>query len=197
MDSIASQAVICPKNHVNKHKKTMEEIIDILAFVEAFLVCFGMAYLKAIANTRQFLGLLLYHQVAITDDVRPSATLGFIQPGFTLQPRIEAVDSGIELRDVMTCAERLRGIRLALGLSFPQRLACKPFFQAVVRLDRGIERSNKGVVSLGIERNDGVLIHSEVHWTHATSSFLRSDTWIWPILSVCRLYSHPYVSSRL
>ena len=59
MGSIPARAVIRSKNHVNKRKQTMEEIIDMLALGEAFLVCLGMAYLEAIADARQFRGFLL------------------------------------------------------------------------------------------------------------------------------------------
>ncbi len=51
--------VLRSKNHVNKRKQSMEEIIDMLAPGEAFLVCLGMAYLETISNACQFLGLLL------------------------------------------------------------------------------------------------------------------------------------------
>ena len=59
MGFIPSQAVVRPKNYVNKRKQSMEEIIDMLAFGEAFLVCLGMAYLEGIADLCQFHGVLL------------------------------------------------------------------------------------------------------------------------------------------
>lgn len=47
------------KNHANKSKKPMKEIIDMLTFGEWFLIRFRMAYLEAIADLRQFFGLPL------------------------------------------------------------------------------------------------------------------------------------------
>ncbi len=83
MGSIPSRAVIRSKNHVNKRKQTMEEIIDMLAPGEAFLVCLGMAYLEFIANARQFRGFLLqclseFRRGGAGGIVKKSFCLGFL-----------------------------------------------------------------------------------------------------------------------
>ena len=48
------------------------------------------------------------HPGAITGNVRPCAPLRLIQPGLALEPGIEAGHSGVEPRDVMAFADRLR-----------------------------------------------------------------------------------------
>lgn len=49
------------KNHANKSKKPMKEIIDMLTFGEWFLIHFRMAYLKSIAET--ILGIYCVREV--------------------------------------------------------------------------------------------------------------------------------------
>ena len=138
------------------------------------------------------------HPGAITDNVRPCAPLRLIQPGLALEPGIEAGHSGVEPRDVMAFADRLRsGYRSHSGgcanRSFKRSFGCTGASSTATNASYDSSSSammgrsfNISIAAASLDRSTNSVrvtprIAAARSMSARRSSFIRKFTW--PILS--------------